>query len=104
MIPVGYMAKKVAARPEKFPAKDVVDIYSVSNCLSPAFADYIDYWLHNGWWFFDSPGAIRGLAERERIDLSGTSVFYYEVHEEEYDRASKKWSVFGPDTSFETAV
>jgi hypothetical protein len=44
MIQVGYMAKRVVKRPDWLEANQVVDIYSVSNCNSKDFADYINYW------------------------------------------------------------
>ena len=47
MIPAGYMAKHVAARPDGLKANQVKDIYSVSNCISDDFADYINLWKHN---------------------------------------------------------
>jgi hypothetical protein len=48
MIPVGYMAKRVHKRPDWLQAPHVVDIFSVSGCISEDFADYINYWKHNG--------------------------------------------------------
>ena len=53
MTPVGYMAKHIASRPDWLKANEVEDIYSVSNCVSDDFADYINFWKHNGYWFFD---------------------------------------------------
>ncbi len=50
MIPVGYMAKRVSKKPDWLQAAQVIDIYSVSGCVSEDFADYIDYWKHNGYW------------------------------------------------------
>jgi hypothetical protein len=66
------MAKRVTIRPEWIQSEQVVDVYSVSNCVSNDFADYISYWKHNGFWFFDSPEIIRELvmlsqAREERI-------------------------------------
>ena len=61
MISVGYMAKCVSVRPEWIKAERVADIYSVSGCVSKDFADYINYWKHNGYWFFDSPEIILQL-------------------------------------------
>ena len=58
MVPVGYMAQRVARRPEWLAAERVSDIYSVSSCASDYFADYIKYWKHNGYWLFDSPAII----------------------------------------------
>lgn len=68
MIPVGYMAKRVSVRPEWIKAEGVADIYSVSGCVSEAFADYIRYWKHNGYWLFDSREVIRQLAQENCID------------------------------------
>src|SRR5215207_4424603 len=72
MMPVGYMAKQVIPRPEWLQAQQVVDIYSVSSCMSKNFADYIKFWKHNGYWFFDSPNIIQQLAHEQSIDLSET--------------------------------
>jgi hypothetical protein len=41
MIPVGYMAKRVFKKPDWLQATQVVDIYSVSGCISQDFADYL---------------------------------------------------------------
>jgi hypothetical protein len=85
MIPVGYMAKKIPKRAE---------IYSVSACVNDDFAEYIDWWKHNGWWFFDTPEIIRSLAREHSVDLEGTLLFYYEVHELEFDNGI--WRPFSP--------
>ena len=84
MIPVGYMAKQVIMYPEWLQAQQVVNVYSVSGCISRNFADYIKFWKHNGYWFFDSPGIIQQLSQEQSIDLGETSLFYYEVHELEF--------------------
>jgi len=104
MIPVGYMAKRVSFRPEWIRAERVVDVYSVSNCVSNDFADYINYWRHNGYWFFDSPEVIRTLAQENAIDLAGTTLVFYEVHELEFDDAECQWRTFKPEPSFTTQV
>ena len=103
MIPVGYMAKRVSPRPEWLAAERVADIYSVSMCISKNFADYIPYWKHNGYWFFDTPEIIEQLAREHAIDLHGTSLFYYEVYEHEFDEIVELWRDFEP-ASFPTNV
>ena len=70
MIPVGYMAKKVVSRPDYINVDHVTDIYSVSGCISEDFADYIIYWKHNGYWFFDSADTIESVSTTEGIDLA----------------------------------
>ena len=97
------MAKRVSPRPEWLAADQVVDIYSVSRCISAAFADYIPYWKHNGYWLFDAPEVIEQLARENAIDLEGTSFFYYEVYEQEFDEIAAAWRRFAPQ-SFPTRV
>jgi hypothetical protein len=102
MIAVGYLAKYVAKRPDWLKAQHVIDIYSVSGCSSENFADYINYWKHNGYWLFDSPEAIRAIAQERSIELAGTSLFYYEAHEVQFDGES--WRPFAPELSFGTNI
>lgn len=102
MIPVGYMAKRVYKRPDWLKAAHVVDIYSVSGCMSEDFADYINYWKHNGYWLFDSPEIIKSVSKENSIQLEGTALFYYEAYEKEFDGES--WHLYGPETSIPTNV
>jgi hypothetical protein len=104
MIPVGYMAKRVSIRPQWIAAERVVDVYSVSNCISNDFADYVDYWKHNGFWFFDSPEVIRTLAREYSMDLAGTTLFFYEVHEREFNDTERRWKSFKAEPVFTTQV
>ena len=104
MIPVGYMAKRVSLKPQSVNADRVTDIYAVSDCISRDFADYIDYWKHNGYWFFDSPEIILQLADQHSIDLTGTRLFFYETHELEFDDVDGTWAPFKPEPSFTTQV
>src|SRR5580704_16789820 len=99
---VGYMAKRVVKKPDWLKATNVVDIYSVSSCVSEDFTDYINYWKHNGYWFFDSPEIIRMVAKEHSIPIEGTSRFYYEAHELEFD--DECWKAHSPDASFSTNV
>ena len=100
MVPVGYMAKRVAKNSEWLKAPLVTDIFSVSGCVSDDFADYINYWKHNGYWFFDNPEVIQTVARDNSIDLGRMTLFYYEAHEEEFD--GQNWKPFAPDPSFPT--
>ena len=76
MIPARYMAKKIQNKPEGAESKDTVDIYSVSDCISKDFVDHINFWKHNGYWFFDSPQIIQQFAKEHSVELTGTSLFY----------------------------
>lgn len=101
MIPVGYMAKRVAKRPDWLDAPQVADICSVSACISDHFADYVNFWKHNSDWFFDSPQIINEIAEKNSIHLADTTLFYYEAHEMEFD--GKNWRPYAP-ASLSTSV
>jgi hypothetical protein len=104
MTPAGYLYKFVASRPGWLEAPAVADICSISGCISPCFADYIGHWKHNGYWLFDSPAVMEQIARQGEIDLSQATLFYYEVHEEEFDEPSGQWRIFAPEPSLVTAV
>jgi hypothetical protein len=91
LIPAGYLSKRVVAAPESIGAPIGADVYSVSGCISESFADYIPFWRHNGYWLFDRPEIIHELAAQREIDLSGTTLFYYEVFEQAYVEDSRSW-------------
>jgi hypothetical protein len=103
MMPVGYMAKRILNRPERFENTDILDIYSVSGCMSKNFADYIQFWKHNGYWFFDSPRIIQQIAKEDPVDLNETKLFYYEVFPLEF-HDNNEWKPFEPEASFTTDI
>jgi hypothetical protein len=90
MIPVGYMAKRVARRPDWIGTPQVIDVYSVSDCVNDNFVDYIQYWKHNDQWFFDSPEMIKSLAAEVPTPLEDCVLFFYESYELECD--GKNWN------------
>jgi len=92
MTPAGYMAKRVKT-PVGFHADGVLD---------DDFADYIQYWRHNGYWLFDSPEIIQAVAQGNHIQLEGTSLFYYEVYEKEFD--GENWLPHQPEAALLTNV
>jgi hypothetical protein len=104
MIPVGYMAKQVAIKPDWLRTDRVRDIYSVSDCISDDFADYINFWKHNGFWLFNSPRIIVELAAENKISLDGVKFFYYEVYEYQCYEDDPTWETFEPEASFTTHV
>jgi hypothetical protein len=95
MIPVGYMAKRISSSPDWLKALQVADVYSVSSCVSNDFADYINFWKHNGYWLFDSPEIIRSVALENSISLDGAKLFYYEAYEMEF--TGNDWQQFLPE-------
>ncbi len=56
----------------------------------------MDYWRHNGYWLFDSPEIIQSAARDNSVQLEGTSLFYYEAYEMEFDGES--WHPYVPDS------
>lgn len=81
MIPVGYMLKHAEPRPDWIKAPQVREIASVSHCIAKPFAEYIDYWTHNGMWLFDSPQTIFDLMAREGLARPADSrLYYYEAY------------------------
>ncbi len=104
MIAAGYMAKKVSPKPDWLRAPGVVDLYSVSDCVSKAFCDYIKHWKHNGYWFYNSPEVVKEVAHAESIDLSGHTLFYYELYEQQFDEEHGVWQPFQAEKDFKTEV
>jgi len=98
MIPLGCMAKRVHTKPDRFHASHVADIYSVSNCNCEDLAENIQYWKHNGYWFFDSPDTIK----ENSIQLEGTLLFYYQAGEMECD--GERWGSWSQEQTFRTQV
>jgi hypothetical protein len=47
---------------------------NVSSCFSEDFTDYINYWKHNGYWFFDSPEIITIVAREHSIPIGNIPV------------------------------
>jgi hypothetical protein len=103
-VPAGYLFKRVVARPDWLKAPGVADILSVSGCVSPAFADYIPHWKHNGFWLFDVAALMRPIAEGAGIDLSGHRLFYYETLREEFDDVDGVWLPVEPEPSIPVSV
>lgn len=91
---MGYMAKRVEGSLGWHKPPQVFDVYSVSACVNDDFADYVDYWKHNCWWFFDTPEVIQDVARENSIELRGTKLFFYEAHELEF--ANGGWRSFSP--------
>ncbi len=104
MSPIGYLCKNVVKTPGWLKVQAVADIYSLSGCVSRNFADYVNYWRHNGYWLFDSPSVIEDIARQEGIDLTVATLFYYEAYKYEFDATTREWIAFGPEPSFITDV
>lgn len=104
MIPIGYMAKRIVARPECMDAPAVVDIYSLSNHMNDDFCDYVNFWKHNGYWLFDSPSLIVEVADEAEVSLKDCKMLYFEAYEFQWNATYKSWCAFKPDESNLTQV
>src|SRR4030095_3664468 len=102
MVLAGYMAKKVEAPLDWLGADAVVDLYSLSGCVSEYFCDYVPHWRHNGFWLFDSPQEIKEIAAANSLDMAGQQFFYYEVYEKQFDDQRRVWEPYSPDQSFKS--
>lgn len=98
------MYKSIEAKPEWISAPRVREICSVSNCVSSDFGDYISYWRHNGFWFFDEPLIIEELAAANGICLEGMRLFFYRLYPHQWDAESCAWVAYSPDAAFEIDV
>ena len=103
MTPAGYLYKRIVQAAPAVTVPGVVDVFSVSNCVNDDFADYIDFWKHNGFWLFDSPSIMQELAAERRLSLDGLTLCYYEAYEQQLD-LDGRWVTFVADPSFVTAV
>lgn len=104
MIALGYMAKRIVERPDWLDVPSVRDVYAVSDCISPDFTDYITFWAHNGFWFFDKPSRITSLCSQHGIALDDLTFVYYEAHPQQFKTDDHTWHGFGPDSDVKTDV
>lgn len=101
---VGYMSKKVVSGADALADVGIEDICSVSGCISKFFADYINHWRHNRYWFFNLAADLDDLCRQEKIDISANTLFFYEVFERQYDADHRTWEIFDPDAPMQTSV
>lgn len=62
------------------------------------------FWKHDRDWLFDSPDVIEQVEREQSIDLTGTTMFYDEVHEEEFDEGIEKWRPYEREEAFTTNI
>lgn len=105
MIPAGYILRRVASAEPAMKLGSVVDIYSVSSCISKDFAEYIRYWRHNGYWLFDKPSDMDEILAQEGKSRDSFTLFYYEMYEQQFDEQAMRWSAVAPaEASFVTDI
>ena len=104
MIPAGYMYKNIVAKPDWIKSPVVKEIYSVSNCISHNFADFMQFWKNNGFWFYNSQDIILEIAKDNQINLTKSTAIYYEVFSQQFNEDSKSWESYKPETDFVTNI
>lgn len=105
MIPAGYILRRVAAADPSMNLGNVVDLYSVSHCISRDFTDYIRYWRHNGYWLFNKPSDMDDILAQEGKSRDAFRLLYYEIYEQQFDEKAMRWSAVAPPVaSFVTNV
>lgn len=75
---IGYFAKPTIKRVDWPKAESVEEICSVSNCMSGGDWDWINEWLHNEMWVFDSPELASKVvpdSKRPKCDLYAYRMF-----------------------------
>jgi hypothetical protein len=94
----GYCPKRVVGRPAFIDdAPSVVDICSVSHCISEPPSDWIDHWLHNALGFFDTPDLARQVIPPAE---DGFTVFAYRVGTVRFDEGRPEvweWPEIDPE-------
>ena len=78
MIDVGYFVKRVESRPDWLQAAGVVEICSVSNCVSEPPEGWIEQWLHNDIGFFDNVSDAMAIVPAE--DRARYRLFAYRLY------------------------
>ena len=91
MIPVGYLRKKITARPEWLDVPVAANVVAVSDCVMMSVVDKFALGGFNGWYFYDSPSALDELLRAQEIDFDGTLVLYIEVFDQAYDGEPHAW-------------
>jgi hypothetical protein len=80
VIDAGYFPKLIARRPEWLKAAAVVEVCSVSECVSPGPPDWIQHWLHNWLGWFNNVGDVLRVLPTEGREKY--RLFAYRLHPE----------------------
>ena len=98
MIQAGYMYKRIAD-PEGLDCGNVTKIYAVGQCISKDFTDYVPYWKHNKYWFFNNPEDMDSIINEQKIP-NGFELLFYEMYEKEFDEEEQAWLEIQGEESF----
>lgn len=80
MVPtfIGYFPKRIEKRPDWLKAPNIEEVCSMAECVSSGPDKWIDHWLHNDMWVYDTPELAWSVVlpeERAEIDLYAYCLF-----------------------------
>jgi len=79
---VGYLLKRTALRPDFVKNENVVEIASVSGCISAKPKDWITRWRHNELGFYNSEALAKSvLGEDERENEPAFDLYAYALYQ-----------------------
>ncbi len=79
----GYFPKKIVKRDAWLKAPQISEIWSVSECMSKGPGDWINKWLHNDLWLFDTVALAEAVIPPE--DRAETRVLAYRIWDRMFD-------------------
>lgn len=85
---MGYFPKRIEPRPDWLKAPSVIDICSVSECVSEGPPDWINQWRHNEWWLYNSVQEALSVVPPAESDLY--TMFAYRFEAAIYDGGKKE--------------
>lgn len=102
-IPVGYQGIKPIQKPEWIVDDNVKEIWSVANCMNGLNIDWINQWMHNGYWHYNSIHDLRTAYLNCGLK-NGYQIIYMENYKYAYDNLMKKLVPIWIEESFTTNV
>lgn len=74
---IGYFPKKTMGRDEWFGNASVEEVCSVSNCMSKAPEDWLNYWKHNAYGLYDTEEQAWAIVRNDPVsyDMYGYRLF-----------------------------
>lgn len=99
MVPMGYMAKRIIAKPDWLKNANVKTLFSVSGCNSHnLICTEEDESLLNGYWMLNCRCDADRVLELGAEDDGQPQTFYYELYPEQWNDSLGKWESFSVDS------
>jgi hypothetical protein len=73
---IGYFAKRRTLKPPFLGAPNVIEICSVSPCIAAPPHGWIEHWIHNDWYVYNSPDEARRIA-KDDPDQGDFAIYAY---------------------------